>query len=287
LWLLVSALIAVFGLAIWGLFTNAVFALTPKRSPSSPSQDDLRDFNSDRASFLYWLGNEQLSILDPNRKWWELYPSVVLGVAPIHGIWAGSLIGIAAFYIGVWPRSAVQGTLFGAIGGIFVVMLIYGVETAVIIAFTRGPRIDGLRPIVRQACVIAGSRGHEFLLPGHLLTALVENPSGAIAKVLGDTEREMAEARRYILDETDKQAPSDGSTIGIDDDESGRETELLDAWTVLSTAIDEARRLHHAEAGAGHVLLALLTSNAELTTHALTILGVPTNDLRQRILDCM
>jgi hypothetical protein len=287
LWLLAGALIAVFGLAIWGLFTNAVFELTPKRSPSSPSQDDLRDLDSDRASFLYLLGNEQLSILDPNRKWWELYPSVVLGVAPIHGIWAGSLIGMAAYYIGVWPRSALQGAMIGAVGGILVVMLIYGVETAVIIARTRGPRIDGLRPIVRQACVVAGSCGHEFLLPGHLLTALVENPRGAIAKVLGDTERETAEARRYILDVTDKQAQADGSTLGIDDDESSQETELLDGWTVLSTAIDEARRLHHAEVGAGHVLLALLTSNPEFTTHALTILGAPTDDLRKRILDCM
>lgn len=180
-----------------------------------------------------------------------------------------------------------QSTLIGAAGGILVVMLIYGVETAVVIACTRGPRIDGLRPIVRQACVVAGSRGHEFLLPGHLLIALIENPGRAMAKVLGDSERETAEALRYILDVTDKKAQSDGSTLGIDDDDAGQESELLDAWTVLSTAVDEARRLHHAEVGACHVLLALLTSNAELTTHALTILGAPTNELRQRILDCM
>ncbi|HUY87579.1 MAG TPA: Clp protease N-terminal domain-containing protein [Pirellulales bacterium] len=287
LWLLASALIAAFGQGIWGLFSTGVFKLTPIRWRSLEQPDDLPDLGSDRASLLFWLGNEQLSFLDPNRKWWELYPSIVLAVAPIHGAWAGSLVGLAAFYISDWPKSALQGALVGSIGGIFVLILIYGIAAAAAIARTSGPRIDGLRPIVRRACVEAGERGHEFLLPGHLLVALIETPAGAVAKLLAGTERNIAEARRYILDETDAQAPLDRWAPGADDEEPGQENELLDAWEVLSLAIGEARSLHHADVRAGHVLLALLTSKADLTTRALTILGTPTDDLRQRIVNCM
>jgi hypothetical protein len=247
----------------------------------------LPDVGSEPASSLFWLENEQLSLLDPNRKWWELYPAIVLTVAPIHGIWAGSVFGLAAFFVGEWPQSAAQAVLVGSLGGVAAVMMIDGLVAAAFIACSRGPRIDSLRPIFRQACGEAESLDHEFLRPGHLLLTLIETPTGAVAKLLAGAKGDITEARRYILGELETQMPVDSRERDADYKEHDLEDELLDAWAVLSSAIGEARNLHHPNVGIGHVLLGLLTCAPALTMQALTILGLPTDDLRQRILNCI
>lgn len=286
LWLLASTLIAAFGQPLWGLFSIGVSELTPSRLWSGLRSDDLFDMEAASESALYWLEKQQLSILDPNRKPWELYPLTVLGVGPIHGLWAGSLVGLAEFFFGDWSKSALQGALVGSLGGIAVVTLIYAIEVAMFIAWTHGPRIESLHPLVRQACAVGDARNHAILLPGHLLLALIEAPTGAVGRLLDRADDNVAEARHSILEETEKEMLeiTERRLAGKDFDP---EAELLDASAVLSAAIEEASTLRHSDVEAGHVLLGLLKTVPEPTTEALRMLRVPTDDLRQRILDCM
>lgn len=202
-----------------------VFELTPKLWRAHHSADNLPDVGSESASWLFWLENEQLSLLDPNRKWWDLYPAIVLSVAPIHGIWAGSAFGLAAFFAGEWPKSAAQAVLVGSLGGVAAVMMIDGLVAAAFIACSRGPKIDNLRLIVRQACGEAERLDHEVLNPGHLLLTLIETPAGAVAKLLASAKGDITEARRYILDELETQMPID-SRGQADDEELDPEDEL-------------------------------------------------------------
>lgn len=285
LWLLASTLIAAFGQPLWALLFIGMAELTPSRLWSGDRSDKLFDMEAASDSALYWLEKQQLSILDPNRKPWELYPLTVLGVGPIHGLCAGSLVGLGEFYFGDWSKSALQGALVGSLGGIAVVMLIYAIGVAMFIVWTHGPRIESLHPLVRQACAVGNARNDAILLPGHLLLALIETPTGAVAQILDRAEGDIAEARRFILEETEQEM-RDFNERSLAEEDCAPETEPLDASTVLSAAIDEARTLHHADVEAGHVLLGLLKTVPEPTTEALQMLGVPTDDLRERIRAC-
>ena len=260
-WLLASTLIAAFGQPIWVLFSMGFGELSPDRLLSGHRSDDGLDMDSDSEPSLYWLEKRQLTILDPNRKCWEVYPLVVLAVAPIHGLWAGSLVGLAEFFFGDWSNSALQGALMGSLGGTAVVMLLYAIVAAVLIAWTHGPKIESLRPIVRQACAVGDNHNHEMLLPGHLLLALIETPIGPVAELLARAEGNIDEARHFILEETDKQM-RDFSERNLTDVEIDIEDELLDGSAVLAEAIEEARSLRHCEVGAGHVLLGLPENRA-------------------------
>lgn len=286
LWLLASMLIAAFGQSLWVLLFIGVAELTPSRLCEGDGSEDSFDMESASESALYWLEKQQLSILDPNRKPWELYPLTILGVGPIHGLWAGSLLGLAEFFFGDWSNSALQGALMGSLAGIAIVMLLYAIEVAVLITWTHGPKIESLRPLLRQACVVGDNRNHEILLPGHLLLALIEMPSGLVARLLVGAEGNVAEVRQFILEETEKKM-HEITERNAAHEEFDFEDDLLDGSAVLAVAIEEARTMRHAEVGAGHVLLGLLKTVPELTTQALRMLGVPTDDLRQRILSWM
>jgi hypothetical protein len=102
----------------------------------------MRSTEAASESALHWLEQQQLSILDPNRKPWERYPLTGLGVGPIHGLCIGSLVGLGEFYFGDWAKSARQGALIGSLGGMAVVMLIYAFVFAVFIVWKHGPRIE-------------------------------------------------------------------------------------------------------------------------------------------------
>jgi len=285
-WLLASTLIAVFGQPFWGLFSISVAELPSKRHKSDSRTDNLLNMDSGSEPSLYWLEKEQLSILDPNLKCWELYPLVILAVGPIHGLWAGSLLGLAEFFFGDWSKSALQGALVGSLAGIAIVMLLYAIEVAVLITWTHGPKIESLCPLLRQACAVGDNRNHTFLLPGHLLLALFETPTGAISQVLNGAKGNLAEARQFVLEETEQEMLEviEGAAS---DEEFDFKDDLLNGSAVLAAAIEEARSLRHADVEAGHVLLGLLKTAPELTTQALKMLGVPTDDLRHRILSCM
>lgn len=283
-WLLASTIIAAFGQPIWGLFSMGISELSPNRLLSDHRSDDMLDMDSDSEPSLYWLEKEQLSILDPNRKRWELYPLVILAVGPIHGLWAGSLVGLAEFFFGDWSNSALQGALMGSLAGIAIIMLLYAIEVAVLITWTHGPKIESLRPLLWQACAVGDNRNHAFLLPGHLLLALFETPTGA--KLLEGANGSIAEARHFILEETEQEM-LEITEGAASDEEFDFKDDLPHGSAVLAAAIEEARSLRHADVGAGHVLLGLLKTAPELTTQALKMLGVPTDDLRQRILSCM
>jgi len=286
-WLAGSSATGLFGQPLWSLYATGVcqissqFELPSRRHRVSPSVE------SDSASFLSWLEDEQLSIIDPNRKWWELYFPTVFGVAPIHGIWAGSIVGLAAVLLDDWPRSALQGAIIGSLVGIGAVIVIFGVVIALFIATRHGPSIDRLREIVRDACDEAERLQHDSLFPGHLLLALLRLPTGAVARLVASNQANIAEARRYVAEETARMISIDNGEGKVREEETGVHADSICASDVLARSIEEARTQRHAEVESAHLLLGLLASVPELTTQAIGMLGVPTNDLRQRIVNCI
>ncbi|MGH7135250.1 MAG: hypothetical protein ACREHD_05880 [Pirellulales bacterium] len=138
-WLTGSSVIAVFGQPLWGLYGMVVCHISAQLPWPSRRDGGSVGLKSDSSSFLTWLEDEQLSILDPNRKWWEVYLPTIFTVAPVHGIWAGSIVGCAAVILDDWRMSALHGTLLGCLGGIVAIILIYGMGMALFITSRHGP----------------------------------------------------------------------------------------------------------------------------------------------------
>jgi hypothetical protein len=286
-WLAGSSAIAVFGQPLLMLYMLSLSRISSQSPWPNRRCRGSAGLESNSPSLLFWLEDEQLSILDPNRKWWSLYLPIVFTVAPIHGIWAGSIVGLAAVLVDGWPKTAMYGAIIGCLGGIAAVIVIYGVLTALFIASRRGPSIDRLREIVRKACDEAERLQHDTLHAGHLFLAVLRSPTGAVARLIAGKEANIAEARRYVAEETARLISIDNGQVNVRDEEIGVQVEPTCASDVFALSIEEARTLRHAEVESGHLLLGLLASVPELTTTAIGMLGVPTDDLWQRIVDCI
>jgi hypothetical protein len=285
-WFLASAFVAAFGQPPWAIYSQYIAERSARWFPDEFSSHTSRR-TSESASPLGMLEDDNLSLLDPNRRDWHLCPTVALAVGPIHGAWAGSVVALAGYFTGDLTWSAFHSALIGGLWGVVIGIVLAGAVIFVFIGTQRGPSINALRDLVQKACAEAEMLHHDDLDPGHLLLAILHPPSGTVAELVSGHEGEIDRAWRQIVEEIQRRM-SRGMNQHVNiDDESGSEDDLLDVTKVLSDATDEARRLRHGEVGSGHLLLALLDNDSELTTKALVILGVGRANLRQSILHFM
>src|SRR6478609_4045973 len=125
------------------------------------------------------------------------------------------------------------------------------------------------RQALRFANEEATKRGHEYILPEHLLLGLIREGSGIGAAALNE-----------VCDKADRLAEAINHTIeNATPGESPRIKHLVDL------AMSERQRLNHNYVGTEHLLLALLQSSDAMLASAFASIGVDPAAIRNRTLE--
>ncbi len=231
------------------------------------------------ASQLQVISQATVDIIDPNSKPWALLPGMVVMMALLFGIFGGGVVGAILTWTPSWQGTSLGGALWGVALGPVVMCPLAATVMSMTLLSMNGPRIDAVRTIVDEACREAERRGHEHLVPGHLLMAVFH---AAAPRVIGLASCSV-ELLQDACDELDAQLATRSSPL---DDESAllKSGQINDA---IQTAIDEAKALKQPRVEAGHLLLGLLWTWPSGTTRALAQLGIdpvePREDLRNRL----
>ena len=275
-WAGAAALVGLFGEPLFRQICSHFFK-RPKTRHGHPG--DGGEAPPDRASLMRYLSEENIQLLDPNRKRWDGFWGIVLASALFHGVLGGGLLGALLPWTSSWQVTALGGALAGMMLGPIVLSPLFAVVLASTITVARGPRVDAVRGIFDVACREAEHHGHDHLIPAHLLLGVLRASGGAISGI----ETADADRLRESCEELDNALAN--RTIQLVDETTIAEVDQV--YDALQTAIDEARALKQPRVEAGHLLLGLLWTWPSGTTRTLVQLGIdpvePREDLRNRL----
>ena len=200
-------------------------------------------------TYLHWIAEGSLTALNPQRKPWETYPGIAIGVGVVHGLLIGPIYGAFCSLDEYFKMTAWQGAMLGCVGGPLFVCSLYAVATPILFArMCRGPSIEKIRTLVRVAADEADRLGHEAIRHEHLLIAIFRHPTGAVASLLEGTTAD-----------NDRLADSIAGEMPMKMQVDEGDSEFERSWSgILHDAIQRATKLHHKEVDPGHLLLAFL-----------------------------
>src|SRR6478736_3416216 len=127
---------------------------------------------------------------------------------------------------------------------------------------------DRARQALRYANEEATKRGHEYILPEHLLLGLIREGSGIGAAALNE-----------VCDKADRLAEAINQTI-----DNTPQRDSPGTRDVIELAMSERKRLNHNYVGTEHLLLALLQSSDAMLASAFASIGVDPAAIRNRTL---
>ena len=261
------------------LFSAICSILLERYGPLGRSGRRASDEPPAGASFVGHVYEESLQLLDPNRKDWRVLPRAAFAVGLVHGILGGGLVGALLPWTSAWQGTAQHGALWGMALGPTVLSPFYVLVIGLQLAATRRPRINVLSGIIDAACRDAENRGHSYLVPAHLLLAVLRASGERIVAIIGRDD----EALRGVCEELDGEL----TNRRVDLEQSISHVAFDQVDEIIQTAIDEAKALKQPRVEAGHLLLGLLWAWPSGTTRALAQLGIdpvdPREDLRERL----
>ena len=128
------------------------------------------------------------------------------------------------------------------------------------------------REAVTQAQEEASSFNHGYVGTGNLLLGLLREGEGVAARVLAASGAETEEARSRLA-----------AIVGYGEEDTPAKPFAPPAKKVLTTALQEARRLGNDRIGTEHLLLALASEPEGVAAKILTDLGIDGETLRERV----
>ena len=237
-------------------------------------------WDPDAADAADHLADEKLSSLDPNRRDWGVLAPGLL----VSGVYWGPLAG--GFLGALMTDGRIVGPLLGLALGPVLVGLYMTLLTVGFVLYTyRGPRLEGLRPILRAAYREAKSRDEDDG-PGHLLLGLLGSPDGFTASCIADIPIDQAVLRNVDSGEftwEDKsRAFEQGGVEGL-----RQRMGDVSLESVIGEAVNAARRFKHRSVNGAHLLLALLEHWPERTGRILCDVGLSSEVVRGQVVEVL
>ncbi|MCE2852698.1 MAG: ATP-dependent Clp protease ATP-binding subunit [Roseiflexaceae bacterium] len=130
------------------------------------------------------------------------------------------------------------------------------------------------KQVLHYATEEARALNHSYVGTEHILLGLIREGEGVAARVLEDLGVQLAQARHSVE-----------FIVGVGEGESRPDKELsARAKSVISYAIDEAKRLNHNYIGTEHLLLGLIRNGEGVATGVLDMLGVSLEQIKTSVM---